>query len=546
MFAALLLAIFISFFSANAQAQTAQWIKQQGTGGISNGVSSDALQNTYATGMVSDPGLFDNLIIPCNASDVFVAKYDPTGGLLWAKTAGGPLLDQGYDIATDTTGNSYVVGAIQTNGIYPTVTFDNITLTGHGDYDWFIAKYDANGSILWAKNAGGTGGDTAYGVALDNFGGVYVAGFFSGAMTVDGITVTSAGLSDIFLAKYNPDGTLVWLKRAGGTGADIAHGIVVDSAGNIAIVGEFQNTATFGNNSIVALGLGDAFIAKYDSAGNNLWARRGGATITYQADRANAIASDSSNSFYVTGEFTGTATFDGLSVTSTGPNASDIFLAKYDSNGVIEWLHHAGGPHADIGYSVGVDQGGNSYVSGFADSGLGVVFDDIVLPPRGNEYIFLAKYDPSGTVQYVKQYAAGLGKDIHVLNDGCLYFSGGASKDNQHGHEFDDISLIYVDRAGFVGQFCDGIPTPTPTPTVTPTATQTPTSTPTPTATATPTATSTPTSTPTATATPTATSTPTSTPTATATPLPTSTPRPRPTAKPMPTPRFRPTPAPRT
>ena len=53
------------------------------------------------------------------------------------------------------------------------------------------------------------------------------------------------------------------------------------------------------------------------------------------------------------------------------------------------------------------------------------MFDDIALPPRGNEYIFLAKYDPSGTVQYVKQYAAGLAKDIYVLNDGCLYFSGG-------------------------------------------------------------------------------------------------------------------------
>jgi hypothetical protein len=220
----------------------------------------------------------------------------------------------------------------------------------------------------------------------------------------------------------------------------------VDSAGNVAIVGEFQNTARFDGNSIVALGLGDAFIAKYDSDGNNLWAHRGGGTITYQADRANAIAADGSNSLHVTGEFTGTATFDSLSVTSTGPTASDIFVAKYDTNGVIQWLHHGGGTHADIGYSVGVDQAGNSYVSGFADSGPGVVFDHIMLSPRGNEYIFLAKYDPAGTVQYVKQYAAGLGMDIHMLNDGCLYFSGGASKDNQRGHEFDDSDCIALLR----------------------------------------------------------------------------------------------------
>src|SRR5262245_55430017 len=262
---AVLLAIGTALLNASVQAQSAHWIKQQGTGGIGNGVSSDALQNTYATGMVSNPGLFDNVTIPCNASDVFVVKYDPTGELIWAKTAGGALLDQGYDIATDTNGNSYIVGAIQTNGLHPTVTFDAITLTGHGDYDWFIAKYDVNGSVVWAKNAGGTGGDTAYGVALDNSGNVYVTGFFSCTMTVDGVTVTSAGLFDIFVAKYNSDGTLVWLKRAGGTGSDIAHAIVVDSAGDIAIVGEFQNTASFDSNSIVALGLGDAFIAKYDS-----------------------------------------------------------------------------------------------------------------------------------------------------------------------------------------------------------------------------------------------------------------------------------------
>src|ERR1043166_8836739 len=93
----------------------------------------------------------------------------------------------------------------------------------------------------------------------------------------------------------------------------MAHGIVKDADGNIAIVGEFQNAASFDSHSIAALGLGDAFIAKYDSDGNNVWARRGGGTINYQADRANAVAVDSANSFYVTGDFTGTATFDPLS-----------------------------------------------------------------------------------------------------------------------------------------------------------------------------------------------------------------------------------------
>ena len=449
---AFFLLLILVALSTRLHAQTAQWIKQQGTGGTSNGVSSDATGNAYVTGTISNPGLFENITIPCHAADVFLAKYDPNGAIVWVSVGGGDLLDQGNDIAADAVGNSYVVGAIQTNGLHPTAQFDNITLTGHGDYDWFIAKYDVNGNVVWAKNAGSTLGDIAKGVALDSTGNIYVCGLFSGTMTVDGVTVTSSGLFDVFLAKYDVNGTLLWLKRAGGGGSDIAHGVTIDVSGNVAIVGEFQNTASFDSHSVTSAGLGNAFIAKYDSAGNNLWVRSGGGTTSFATDPARAIVTDTANNFYITGDYTGMASFDGLSLSNAG--LRDVFVAKYNSNGVIQWLHHGGGPHAEEAHSIAVDQSGNSWVTGFLGSGPNVVFDGLSLPPRGNEYVFLAKYDTSGVVQYVKQYAAGLGQDIHVLNNGCLYFGGGASK-AQAGHEFDDISLVYVDRGGFAGQFCE-------------------------------------------------------------------------------------------
>ena len=116
--------------AGNASAQTAQWVKQMGTGGISNGVSSDAAGNAYATGIVSNPGLFENIVIPCQVSDVFLTKYDTSGNLLWATIGGGDLLDQANDITTDASGNSYVAGAIQTNSLHPTAQFGNVTLTG--------------------------------------------------------------------------------------------------------------------------------------------------------------------------------------------------------------------------------------------------------------------------------------------------------------------------------------------------------------------------------------------------------------------------------
>ena len=99
--------------AADASAQSAQWVKQMGTGGISNGVSSDAAGNAYATGIVSNPGLFEDVVIPCQVSDVFLARYDTTGNLVWVTLGGGDLLDQANDIVTDASGVSYVAGAIK-------------------------------------------------------------------------------------------------------------------------------------------------------------------------------------------------------------------------------------------------------------------------------------------------------------------------------------------------------------------------------------------------------------------------------------------------
>ena len=237
------------------------------------------------------------------------------------------MLDQGNDIATDANGNSYVVGAIQTNGLNPTAQFGSFILTGHGDYDWLVVKYDTLGNVLWAKNYGSTAGDTANSVTLDPAGNLYVTGFFSRTMTVEGVTVTSKGLFDVFLAKFDPNGALLWLKTAGGTGSDIGHGVVTDSLGNVGIVGEFQNTATFGSHSVRAAGLGDAFIAKYDGAGNNLWVHNGGSTTSFAVDPGKAIGADAANNFYITGDYTGTGPLMGCRCPIPG-RVERIFLSR--------------------------------------------------------------------------------------------------------------------------------------------------------------------------------------------------------------------------
>ena len=126
----------------------------------------------------------------------------------------------------------------------------------------FVAKYDANGVVMWAKQAGGTGDDVGYDVNVDTTGNVYVGGYFQGTASFGNTNVTSAGADDIFLAKYDNLGNLLWVRRAGGNGSDKANDIAVDGTGNCYVAGAFGATATFDSTLLTSYGGSDAFIAQ--------------------------------------------------------------------------------------------------------------------------------------------------------------------------------------------------------------------------------------------------------------------------------------------
>src|SRR5262249_11831889 len=148
----------------------------------------------------------------------------------------------------------------------------------------FVAKYDANGVLLWAKNFGGTGADSATRVGADPVGNIYVAGYFSGTVAFGTITLTSAGGFDAYIAKMDPSGDFTWVSQLGGASADYAYGVGVDDSGNVYATGSFTSSASFSLNgvasgaSLTAVGGQgeDAFVAKLDSGGNPLWVKNMG------------------------------------------------------------------------------------------------------------------------------------------------------------------------------------------------------------------------------------------------------------------------------
>ena len=195
--------------------------------------------------------------------------------LAWATQGGGAGSGaQGESIATTERGDSYVTGHFSGTATFGQDEPNETTLTSAGGSDIFVAKYDPDGALLWAIQAGGTDSDQGLGIATTERGDSYVTGYFGGTATFgqdepNETTLTSAGNEDIFIAKYNRGGALLWAKRAGGTGNfDFGSGVSATERGDSYLTGFFTGTATFGQDepnetTLTSAGTLDIFVAKY-------------------------------------------------------------------------------------------------------------------------------------------------------------------------------------------------------------------------------------------------------------------------------------------
>ena len=189
----------------------------------------------------------------------------------------------------------------------------------------------------WAKSAGGTSNDFGRSVSTDASGNVLVTGYFSSAtLTFGTTTIINAGLADIFIVKYDPNGNVLWATSAGGTGSEGGTGLAIDSSGNALVTGYYQsNTITFGTTTLTntdSIGItSDVFLVRYDVNGNALWAKSAGGT---SEDVGCAISTDANGNVLVTGYFGSDSLSFGNTVLTndTTNNTYDIFVAKLNSS----------------------------------------------------------------------------------------------------------------------------------------------------------------------------------------------------------------------
>jgi hypothetical protein len=344
--------------------------------------------------------------------DVYFAKYDASGNYIYAKRFGGSGADAGFYITVDNDGNFWVSGTFS-----GTVDFDpgagTVNLTSSGATDIFLAKFDGAGNYLTAFRLGGSGGEAARGLAVDNAGNIFATGFFSGTIDFDpGIgetNLTSAGQNDIFIVKYTKDGSLVFANRIGGSGNEFPSTLALGKNAEIVISGTISATVDFDPGNEVAnlanIGTITLFVARYTADGSFVYARSiGGSGANVSSAQLTGI--DTAGSVFVVATFTGSVR-DGQGtnptvITNQG-NVSNMLLARYNNNGDMINLYRFGGPGA-ISFVGGVvpDNQGHVYVAGNFTSKVNMDTENgeaIISALNGTE-VFFSKYaitSPPGT-----------------------------------------------------------------------------------------------------------------------------------------------------
>jgi hypothetical protein len=352
-------------------AQDIEWVRQFGSAGSdgSTAVATDPVGNVYVGGTTG--------FTSSTPTDAFLALYDSMGRQVWLRQFGTSGFDGVGGVAIDKSGNVYVAGG--TSGTFA-------GQIARGANDAFVAKYNTAGEQLWVRQFGTVDFDAASSVATDPFGNVFVGGMTSAASED----------ADSFVAKYDAAGNQLWMRQFAVVGLDEVRGVATDSSGFVYFCGIVQGTFP----GQISSGNEDAFLAKYDTAGNQVWLRQFGTT---GFDSANAVATDNGGNVYVAGE-------------SDSSDGVGVFLAKYDTAGNQLWIRQFESGGGDVAQAVATAATGQVYVAGRTFG----TFAGQMSP--GLPDVFVARYDLEGNQISIRQFGtdafdAGWGVATDHLGD---------------------------------------------------------------------------------------------------------------------------------
>ena len=289
----------------------------------------------------------------------------------------------------------------------------------------FLSNYSYTQSFEWANMAGGEGSDQAYAMATDNQGNSYVTGWFTESASFGDIILTSEGGKDVFIAKYNNIGEIIWAKRAWGNSSNTAAGITIDWDGFPIITGWFAESIHFGDHILNSNGSYDMFVVRFNGEGDVIWAKSAGGEGD---DYGNRLTTNLEYDVLVSGSFRYTALFgEETSISSEGNR--DIFIANYSNNGNFQWVKKAGGEGEDRAYDILTNDDGTYFTGLFNGT---AYFGDISLNCTSFLSTYIAKMDAAGNFIWVREGSGGAndfarGYGLGLDGEGYVYGNGSFS-----------------------------------------------------------------------------------------------------------------------
>ncbi len=276
-----------------------RWARQLGGANddIADALALDPQGNAVVAGSFSEElTVGDGSLKSEGADDVFVASFDPEGRRRWAKRMGGVDVDGADGLAVDGRGGIAVIG------VYAgyVVLAPGHELVGEGQSDILLTMLEPDGSIRWVKGWSSSGPDEGRAVGFDASGNLYALVEFSRAIDFGGGPLESVGNRDLALVKLDPTGKHLWSRRFGSNLDELGVSLAVNPAGSVIITGSFDDTLDFGDGPMRTAGRSDVFIAKFAPDGNTLWSRRLG---NADEDIGAAVATDPYGTVYVSGWF---------------------------------------------------------------------------------------------------------------------------------------------------------------------------------------------------------------------------------------------------
>lgn len=397
-----------------------QWASSSTTGGERQvkAVATDAAGNTYVAGSFHGRQTFGSTTLSSNGGDAFVGKLDASGQWLWVVRGGGSSFDQINALTLDAAGNVYVAGEFASAD----ARFGTPLVSNGGRYvgtDLWVAKLSGSGQWQWATSAGGTGDDSAQGIAVDAAGNVSIVGEFRSTLLTLGassLTNSSPNYPNLLVARLSPSGQWQWGAQAAGPDTETGQGIAVDASGNICITGYSTSpTLTAGSTTLTTTSYFTALVAKLDGSGNWLW------TTLQDSGLGLRLKLDAAANIYVAGIYLGTPTIGG--VTLPRGDSTNVFVAKLNPGGQWQWGLGAGATGREDLTDLAVDGAGNAYLTGAYLSNRAAFGSGITLYHTGGTYGFVAKATPAGQWQWA-QPVPGTGTTALALGAQQLQVAG--------------------------------------------------------------------------------------------------------------------------